>query len=93
MANETVDIPCISIGSSLGYTNSSRISTETSPQRDNRNEESFADEETVKIEVNEDDSCMTIYDGDDDGVKIEQVESDDDDDQPLTEALAKEMED
>jgi hypothetical protein len=97
MANENVvfDLPKIISLNSPSSSSSSRhnISSERvadTTENKNADEKIVTDTETVKIEVMEEDDGVTIL-GEDDGIKIEHL-SEDEDDQPLTEALAKEME-
>ena len=57
------------------------------------NSKILTDTETVKIEVMEEDDPEGVNPlEEDDGVKIETFSDQDEDDQPLTQALAKEME-
>ena len=98
MANENVvfDLPKMINLNSPSSSSSSRhnISPEriadTSTEKKNADGRLISDTETVKIEVIEEDDEVTIL-GEEDGIKIEHL-SEDEDDQPLTEALAKEME-
>ena len=98
MANENVvfDLPKMTSLNSPSSSSSSRhnISPEriagTSTENTNADGRIISETETVKIEVMEEDDGVTILD-EDDGIKIEHL-SEDEDDQPLTETLAKEME-
>jgi len=101
MANENVvfDLPKVinlnsassqgPSSSSATHASSETIKEEAAPKIDNVYERLATDTEAVKIEVMEDDDEITMLE-DDDGIKIEHF-SDYEDDQPLTEALAKEM--
>ena len=98
MANENVvfDVPKMINLNSPSSSSSSRhnISPEriadTPTEKKNADGRLISDTETVKIEVIEEDDEVTIL-GEEDDIKIEHL-SEDEDDQPLTEALAKEME-
>ena len=98
MANENVvfDLPKMINLNSPSSSSSSRhnISPEriadTPTEKKNADGRLISDTETVKIEVMEEHDEVTIL-GEEDGIKIEHL-SEDEDDQPLTEALAKEME-
>jgi len=86
MANENIvfDIPkMINLNSS----------SSTGNNDSSGNSKILTDTETVKIEVMEEDDpeAVNLLE-EDDGVKIETFSDQDEDDQPLTQALAKEME-